>query len=192
MQLSFQLQFLQEFLVAKKSAIEEAFDKIDVTNEEEFTEFDWTDFRGDWTEGEWNVILELGSPVPELNASASMKCIIEGNKVSVETTQDGKTEKQVMSIYEFTRSFSYMMKQFGLENFLENLKNMPEGYSYSGKPYFVINKDKTVIALDFSASFQGESAKAKSVLIKNVSEDKKAAEASKAPAAEETSDEDDE
>lgn len=178
MQLSFQLQFLQEFLVAKKSetkksAIEEAFDKIDVTNEEEFTKFDWTytDFSGDWTEGEWNYSFEINSPDPKLNGSGSMKFIIAGNKVSVETTQDGKTEKQEISMFELTSQFSSLRNVLNLPN-ERDLKNMPEGYSYSGKPYFVINKDKTVIALDFSISFQGESAKAKAVLIKNVSEDK--------------------
>lgn len=162
-----------------KSAAAEALAKVDVTNEEEFTKFDSYDFKGDWIVGEWECALEKnmgedsGSSTSKITITADGKATVEADgqvaTMRVSDVKSGLFSAPLPSTYE-----------------IDNMKNA--GVTIEGKPYFVINKAKTIIALNFSASKDGETNYLKAIMKKAGAEDTAKAEA--APAEEKAEAED--
>lgn len=155
-----------------KSADAEALAKVDVTNEEEFTKFNSYDFRGDWIVGDWDCVLE-----DESGSFTSKIKITPDGKATVEA--DGQVQN--MSVYDVRKQlFSADLPSTSDVNMMKD-----QGITLEGKPYFVINKAKTIIALDFSASKDGTTQYLKAIIQKVGAEDTAAAEA--APAEEKDS-----
>lgn len=119
-----------------KSASAEAPAKVDVTNEEEFTKFNSFDFKGDWIVGDWDCVLEYGSE----SSTGKIKITPDGN-----ATFEADGQVQNMSVSD-VRSGLFSEPIHAVNSMKK------EGISFEGKPYFVINKAKTIIALEFSAS----------------------------------------
>ena len=122
-----------------KSAAAEASAKGDVTNEEEFTKFNSDDFRGDWIVGDWDFVAEYESDESDESESSTAKI-----KITPDGNATVEADGQVKNM-----SASDVRKQ--LLSVLSDVKMMEkEGITLEGKPYFVINKAKTIIALNFS------------------------------------------
>ena len=155
-----------------KSAATETLAKVDVTNEEEFTKFNSYDFRGDWIVGDWDCVLEDESG----SFTSKIKITPDGN-ATVEA--DGQVQNMSASDVR-SQLFSAPLPSTYEVNMMKK-----EGITIEGKPYFVINKAKTIIALNFSASKDGTTNFLKAIIMKVGAEDTASAEA--APAEEKDS-----